>query len=181
MKLMIASDIHGSITWAEKMMEVYRAEKAEKLILLGDLLYHGPRNDLPDGYRPKEVIALLNSVKEELLCVRGNCEAEVDQMVLEFPVLADYMLLWPDRHTVFATHGHVWNTSNLPPLQKGDVLLHGHTHVPAAEECGGIVYLNPGSVSIPKNGMPHSYMIYENDTFAVRDFDGNVYLSYCLK
>ena len=182
MKLMIASDLHGSLYYAEKMKERYDVEKPERLILLGDLLYHGPRNDLPKDYNPKGVIALLNAMKENLLCVRGNCEAEVDQMVLEFPVLADYMILFLEGHMIFVTHGHTWNTKNLPPLKKGDILLHGHTHIPVMEETeGGVIYLNPGSLSIPKNNSPHSYMIYEDDTFSIRDLEGKEFLSYQLK
>lgn len=172
MKLMIASDIHGSALYCKQMLEAYDREQAEKLILLGDLLYHGPRNDLPQGYAPKEVIALLNERKEELLCVRGNCEAEVDQMVLEFPVMADYMIMYLDERMVFITHGHIHNLSNLPPLKKGDILLHGHTHVQAMTEQEGIWYLNPGSVSIPKEGNKHSYMVYEEGTYTIKSLSG---------
>ena len=136
MKLMFASDIHGSAVYARKMKELYEREGAQKLILLGDLLYHGPRNDLPEGYAPKEVIALLNGMKDELLAVRGNCDAEVDQMVLEFPVMADYAVLWLEGRMVFLTHGHHYNEQNLPMLKKGDVLIHGHTHVRAAADRG---------------------------------------------
>lgn len=172
MKLMIASDIHGSEYYCEKLLDRYREEKADKLILLGDILYHGPRNDLPKGYNPKGVIQLLNQCKEEILCVRGNCEAEVDQMVLEFSVLSDSMILYLDNRMVFATHGHVFNKENLPKLKKGDILLHGHTHVQALEEYNGYLYLNPGSVSIPKNGNEHSYMVYENATYTIKNLDG---------
>ena len=174
MKLMIASDIHGSVYYCEKLLEAYRREGAEKLLLLGDLLYHGPRNDLPKDYAPKKVIAMLNECKKELLCVRGNCEAEVDQMVLEFPVMADYAVLYLDGHIIFATHGHIYNKKNLPPFKKGDILLHGHTHVQALEKVEDYYYLNPGSVSIPKEDNVNSYMIYENHCFMIKDMDGNV-------
>lgn len=174
MKLMIASDIHGSAYYCEKMLEAYDREQADKLLILGDILYHGPRNDLPKEYAPKKVIALLNERKEQLLCVRGNCEAEVDQMVLEFPVLAEYALLYLDGHTIFATHGHIYNKQNLPPLKKGDILLHGHTHVQALEELEDYYYLNPGSVSIPKEGNMNSYMIYENHVFTIKDMEGKM-------
>lgn len=174
MKLMIASDIHGSAYYCEKLLESYEREGAEKMLLLGDLLYHGPRNDLPKEYAPKKVIAMLNEHKKELLCVRGNCEAEVDQMVLEFPVMAGYAVLYLDGHTIFATHGHLYNKNNLPPLKEGDILLHGHTHVQAAERVEDYYYLNPGSVSIPKEDNVNSYMIYENHLFAIKDMDGNV-------
>ena len=152
MNLMIASDIHGSARYCRDLLAAFDREGADRLLLLGDLLYHGPRNDLPDEYAPKEVIALLNERKSRLLCVRGNCEAEVDQMVLEFPVLADYAILWAGERMIFATHGHHHNKSAMPPLQPGDILLHGHTHIPAWERVGENLYLNPGSVSIPKEG-----------------------------
>ena len=171
MKLMIASDIHGSQYYCEQMLAAYERERAGRLILLGDLLYHGPRNDLPRGYNPKAVIALLNAAKSELLCVRGNCDAEVDQMVLEFPILSDSLLLFLDGHTIFATHGHLFHEQALPPLQKGDVLLHGHTHVPALLRRDGYVYCNPGSVSLPKENSAHSYFIYEDGAFSLRELE----------
>ena len=180
-KLMIASDVHGSAYYCEKMLERYEAENAEKLILLGDLLYHGPRNDLPKEYAPKKVIAMLNEVKDELLCVRGNCDAEVDQMVLQFPILADYMILYLEGRMVFATHGHVHNEDHLPPLKKGDILLHGHTHVQAMEEHEDHLYLNPGSVSIPKNGNENSYMVYENGVFTIKNMEGAEIRSLSIK
>lgn len=164
MKTIIASDIHGSAFYARKMIQAFRQEQADRLILLGDLLYHGPRNDLPRDYAPKEVISLLNGLKDRIFCVRGNCEAEVDQMVLPFPVLADYALLEWNQHLVFVTHGHLYNTQNPPPLQPGDILLHGHTHIPADEPWGrGNRYWNPGSVSLPKAGSVHGYMVLDED------------------
>ena len=177
---MIASDIHGSAYYCKKMLERYQEEGAERLLLLGDLLYHGPRNDLPREYAPKEVISMLNGAREELLCVRGNCDAEVDQMVLQFPILSESMLLYLDGHLVFATHGHVHNEKNLPPLKAGDVLLHGHTHVQAMEDRGDYVYLNPGSVSIPKNGNENSYMIYENGRFIIKNIEGSEIRNFVL-
>lgn len=173
MKLMIASDIHGSRSSCEKLLDAYRREQADKLLLLGDLLYHGPRNDLPPDYAPKKVIALLNEMKNDLLCVRGNCEAEVDQMVLDFPVMADYAVLFLDEHMVFATHGHIYHENALPPLKNGDILLHGHTHIPALKQNGTYFYCNPGSVSIPKDGNVPSYLIYEHECFILKDMDGN--------
>ena len=150
MKLVIASDIHGSAYYCRKLLKRLEEEKEDRLILLGDVLYHGPRNDLPKDYAPKEVIAMLNPLKEKILCVRGNCDAEVDQMVLEFPILADYGFLYEKGRMIFLTHGHVFNEKNLPMLGKGDILLHGHTHVPVCREHETYTYLNPGSVSIPK-------------------------------
>lgn len=178
MRLMIASDIHGSAYYCEKMLEAYRAEKAERLLLLGDLLYHGPRNDLPRDYAPKRVIELLNAYKNDILCVRGNCEAEVDQMVLEFPVLAEYAFVALEKGAIFMTHGHNFNESKLPPLHKGDILLNGHTHVPKCTEHEDYVYMNPGSTSIPKENSPHGYIIYENGLFLWKDFLGEIYKEY---
>lgn len=180
MKYMIASDLHGSAYYCRKMLEAFENEGAKRLILLGDLLYHGPRNDLPREYAPKEVIAMLNPRKEEILCVRGNCDTEVDQMVLEFPILADYGFLYEKGHMIFITHGHVFNEKNLPMLKKGDILLHGHTHVPVCREHEDYVYMNPGSVSIPKEGSAHSYMTYEDGVFLWKNLEGEVYQEYRL-
>ena len=174
MKWMIASDLHGSAYYCRKMLEAFEREGADRLFLLGDLLYHGPRNDLPREYAPKEVIPLLNGKREKLLCVLGNCDAEVDQMVLEFPVLADYAVLPVGRRLIYATHGHIYHVKNLPPLAPGDVLLHGHTHVPAWTEFGqGNLYLNPGSVSIPKENSPHSYMTLEGNTMQWKELESS--------
>ena len=174
MKWMIASDLHGSAYYCRKMLEAFEREEADRLFLLGDLLYHGPRNDLPREYAPKEVIPLLNGKKEKLLCVRGNCDAEGDQMVLEFPVLADYAVLPVGQRLIYATHGHIYHVKNLPPLAPGDVLLHGHTHVPAWTEFGqGNLYLNPGSVSIPKENSPHSYMTLEGNTMQWKELESS--------
>ena len=171
MKLMIASDIHGFACFCRQMLDAYKREQADRLLLLGDLLYHGPRNDLPEGYAPKEVIQMLNDMKNELLCVRGNCDTEVDQMVLSFPILADYCLLELDGRTVFATHGHHYNPQNLPPLKEGDILLNGHTHIPANQNMGTYTYMNPGSVSLPKEGSKRGYMIYDG-AFTWKALDG---------
>ncbi len=173
MKYLFASDIHGSAYYCRKLLDAFREEQAERLVLLGDLLYHGPRNDLPREYAPKEVIALLNEHKNKIYTVRGNCEAEVDQMVLEFPVMADYCILSVDGRTFYATHGHIYNQDNLPPLQEGDILIHGHTHVLKAQQMDGYILLNPGSVSIPKEGNPATYAVLENSIFTIKDFDGN--------
>ena len=164
MKLLIASDIHGSAFWCRKLMEQIEAERPDKVILLGDLLYHGPRNDLPKEYAPKEVIPMLSSLKEKILAVRGNCEAEVDQMVLPFPCMADYAVLEADGSTFYLTHGHLHTPDQLPPLQPGSIFLSGHTHIKLDTMMGDIRCLNPGSVSIPKDGS-HSCLIYENGNF----------------
>ena len=176
MKIMIASDIHGSAYYCRQLLAAFDREGAERLLLLGDILYHGPRNDLPKEYAPKEVIALLNERKQRIFCVRGNCEAEVDQMVLQFPVMADYCILPVGERMIYATHGHNHNLKALPPLQKGDILLHGHTHIPAWEQFGdGNLYLNPGSVSIPKEGSAHGYMLLEGSCLVWKDLDGAEY------
>lgn len=174
MKLMFASDIHGSAYYCRKMLEAYQAEEAGRLILLGDILYHGPRNDLPKEYAPKEVIAMLNPMKNDICAVRGNCEAEVDQMVLDFPVMADYALILYGERNLYATHGHIYNENNLPPLKNGDILIYGHTHVLKAEKREDYTLLNPGSVSIPKEGNPPSYAILEDGLFTIKGFDGTI-------
>lgn len=171
MKLMFASDIHGSALWCGKMLAAYERENPQKLCLLGDILYHGPRNDLPEGHAPKEVIKLLNPLKNDLLCVRGNCDTEVDQMVLEFPVLQDSAVIFTDGRELFLSHGHHFNPQTLPPLGGGAVLINGHTHIPKSELVGGIHCLNCGSVALPKENTPHSYMIYENDVFVWKSLD----------
>ena len=167
MKLVIASDIHGSAYWCSKLCQLVEAEKPDRLVLLGDLLYHGPRNDLPRDYAPKQVIPMLSQYKDIILAVRGNCEAEVDQMVLPFPCMADFSQLYADGVTLYLTHGHHHNPGNLPPMPEGTVFLSGHTHVKIDEICNGIRCLNPGSVSIPKDGS-HSCLIFENGNFSFR-------------
>ena len=182
MKLLFASDLHGSAYYAEKLEELIRNEAPDKTVLLGDLLYHGPRNDLPREYDPKKVTAILNGLKTQVLAVRGNCDAEVDQMVLDLPVMADYCILPAGEKLIYATHGHIYNLKNLPPLAEGDILLHGHTHIPAWTEFGqGNVYLNPGSLSIPKENSPHSYMTLEDGVFYWKDVDtGEIYRTRVL-
>jgi putative phosphoesterase len=177
MKLLICSDIHGDLSAMQNVLAAYKAEGADKILILGDLLYHGPRNDLPCGYNPKGVIELLNANRDIIMTVRGNCDTEVDQMVLSFPIMADYIYLSMDGLSVFATHGHHFNTETPPPLREGEILLHGHTHVLKSVEFGNKnFYLNPGSAALPKEGNPKTYMIYENRTFTVKDFTGNTVL-----
>ena len=176
MKLMVASDIHGSAHYCKEMLAAFDRERADRLLLLGDLLYHGPRNDLPRGYAPKEVAAMLNERKAQLLCVRGNCDAEVDQMMLDFPILAEHCILYLGGRMVFATHGHHFHKDAMPPLQPGDILLHGHTHVPAWEPVGdGRLYLDPGSVSLPKQGSTHSYLLLTEQSAVWKDLSGTPY------
>ncbi len=180
MRLFIASDIHGSAPACKKILERMEVEKPDKLVLLGDLLYHGPRNDLPEGYAPKEVIAMLNQAREKIICVRGNCEAVVDQMVLDFPVMADYIWMMDQGHQLFFTHGDVYNAHNMPALQAGDALIHGHTHVHTVQFIREVVYLNPGSVSLPKENQVPSYMMYEDGFFSIRDMQGNPLMEYAF-
>lgn len=176
MKIMIASDIHGSAYYLKMLLDRFRDYNPDRLLLLGDILYHGPRNDLPKGYSPKEVIDMLNPLADRLLCVRGNCDAEVDQMVLKFPVLADYAFIPTESADIFCTHGHIYGEDNPPPLKRGDILLCGHTHIPKYSNCGSFRYVNPGSVSIPKENSPHSYITLSGGVLSWRDIEsGNEY------
>lgn len=170
MKLLIASDIHGSAEYCRQLVEAVKRENPAKVLLLGDLLYHGPRNNLPLEYAPKEVASMLNQVKEKLLCVRGNCDTEVDQMLLDFPVLSDSALLCWEGMTIYASHGH----HDFPVMQPGDVVLSGHTHVPADYVKDEVRYLNPGSVSIPKEESWHGYMVLENGNFCWKNLSGEI-------
>ncbi len=177
MKLLICSDIHGDLESCEMMLKAFEREGADKIVLLGDILYHGPRNDLPPTYSPKSVISLLNPMRSKIVAVRGNCDAEVDQMVLDFPIMADYARLDLDGLSVFITHGHHHNTTTPPPLETGEIMLHGHTHILKIEEFGDEnFYINPGSVSLPKEGNPKSYAIYENRRFTIKELSGKVIL-----
>lgn len=176
MRIMIASDIHGSARFCRELLRAFDRERTGRLLLLGDILYHGPRNALPEEYAPPEVAEMLNARRDVLLCVRGNCDTEVDQMVLDFPIMAEYCILWSGERVVFATHGHHFNKDHLPPLGTGGILLHGHTHVPAWENCGGgNLYLNPGSVSIPKGGSSRGYMLLSENEAVWKTLDGEVF------
>lgn len=174
MKWLIASDIHGSAYWCERMLELFKREKADVLVLLGDILYHGPRNELPRDYNPKKVIALLNDFANgtpceephRILCVRGNCDAEVDQMVLDFPIMADYGVIELGGRFVYLTHGHVYGEDNPPKLRKGDILIQGHTHIQRCVEKDGVLFLNPGSVSIPKGDGYNGCIVFDDEAVA---------------
>lgn len=170
---MFASDIHGSEYYCNKMIEIFNKENADKLVLLGDLLYHGPRNPLPKDYNPTKVAEILNKNRESLLCVRGNCDADVDQMVLEFPIFADYMIIPIDKNMLFVTHGDKYNNDTPPSLKDGDFLIHGHTHVSKIEKQENYIYINPGSISMPKENTTNSYMILESRKFEIKDLNGN--------
>lgn len=175
MNLLIASDIHGSAFFMRQLAHRIEAEDPDKVILLGDLLYHGPRNALPRDYDPQEVAATLNGMAGRIIAVRGNCEAEVDQMVLDFPCMADYTTIAVDGGRVlFATHGHLWNPNALPALQGIDAFLYGHTHVKRLESRDGLLILNPGSASLPKDGS-NSYATFDGSAFATKRLeDGGV-------
>ncbi len=191
MRYIIASDIHGSEQWCSNLLKAFDKEKADKLVLLGDILYHGPRNDLPEVYLPKKVIADLNAVKDSIyICMKGNCDAEVDEMVLDFPLVPGVERIELNGVKLYATHGHRFNAegggSKLPEgFESGDVLLHGHTHIPVADRVKAgdveLTLLNPGSTSIPKGGFPNSYAVFGDDLiFTVKDFDGNRLMSVSL-
>ena len=158
MKLFIASDIHGSAYYAEIMLREFNTSGADKLVLLGDVLYHGPRNDLPADYSPKRVAEMLNKYADKILCARGNCEAEVDSLMLDFPVTSDYGVIFDGTTTMYISHGH----RTVPKMTEGTLYFTGHTHIPHDYTENGVRYLNPGSVSIPKNNSPHSAIIYDN-------------------
>ncbi len=176
MKWMIASDIHGSAYYCRLLLDAFGREQADRLLILGDLLYHGPRNPLPEGYAPMEVARMLNAVRDKIVCVHGNCDSEVDQMVLEFSITAQQAFIPFGDRMILAVHGHVMGEDDPPPLNNGDILLHGHTHIPACEDRGGWFYFNPGSVSLPKGDSPRSYIVFENNSFVWKTLDGNSFM-----
>lgn len=169
-KFIIASDIHGSAKYCKLLLDAYEKENAEKLLLLGDILYHGPRNPLPENYAPQEVARMLNGIKDKIICVRGNCDSEVDQMILDFPITPDYAAVFADGLRIYLSHGH----REVPPLCPKDVYITGHTHIPLKENAG-YIHLNPGSVSLPKEGSAHGYILYDGGVFYFKDIGGNVY------
>lgn len=173
MKYMIVSDIHGSAYYTEKVIHLFESHHCDWMILLGDILYHGPRNPLPEGHDPKIVVSLLNPYASKIIAVRGNCDAEVDQMLLEFPCLGDYALIVDNNITLFATHGHIYHEDRLPKLHK-NIFLYGHTHLWTLKKAGNLVICNPGSVSLPKENRPNTYAIYENECISIYDLNGNL-------
>ena len=181
MKWFVASDIHGSEKYCRQMLSAFEREGADRLLLLGDLLYHGPRNDLPEGYAPKAVIELLNGQKGKVISIRGNCDAQVDQMVLDFPILADYCMIETAGRLIFVTHGHEYGSRQSLPLAPGDILLCGHTHVPSLQVKDEGIYMNPGSVSLPKEASWHGYMVIENGVFLWKDLEGKEFMRHVLK
>ncbi len=174
MKIFFVSDIHGSIYYAKKAIECFDYEEADYMVILGDILYHGARNPLPLKHNPKEVIALLNGFKDRIIAVRGNCDSEVDEMVLEFPIMATYSNILYKNRRIFLTHGHIYNEENLPRLGVGDVFIYGHTHIPVAKKEEDIYIVNPGSITFPKENNPNSYCILEDNIFRIKDLEGNM-------
>lgn len=181
MKIFVISDMHGSKYFLEKAMKCYEEEKADYILILGDQMYHGPRNPLPEEYNPKDVAEILNRYKDKIIAVRGNCDSEVDQMLLDFPIMGDYSTLFYKGKRIFATHGHIYSEDNLPKINKGDIFIYGHTHIPVAKEEAGIIILNPGSTSLPKNGNLNSYGIFDEDMFYVKSLDKEIIKSIKLK
>ena len=181
MKLFFISDIHGSVFYLNKALDKFKEENADYIIILGDILYHGARNPLPKEYNPKGVIEIINNYANRIIAVRGNCDSEVDQMVLDFPIMADYSIIFYNDRRLFLTHGHIYNENNLPKLMAGDVFIYGHTHIPKAEKVGNIYVINPGSITFPKENNPHSYGVLEDNIFRIKDFEGSVYKEINIK
>ncbi len=175
MKLVFISDIHGSLKYAQKAIEIFNKEKGDYLIILGDILYHGPRNPLPEEYNPKEVANLLNEYWDKIIAVRGNCDSEVDAMIIKFPIMADYSIILHENRRFFITHGHIYNEKDKPNISTGDVLIHGHTHIPIIKEVDGIHIINPGSITYPKENNPHSYGVLENSGFSIKTIEGECF------
>ncbi|NRF32557.1 phosphodiesterase [Vibrio coralliilyticus] len=181
MELFFASDLHGSLPATEKMLSQFDQFGAETLVLLGDILNHGPRNPVPEGYNPPAVAERLNQYAQKIIAVRGNCDSEVDQMLLSFPMMMDYAwVLLESGHRLFVTHGHLYNTDKRPPLKRGDVIAHGHTHVPVAKWHGEQVIFNPGSVTFPRSGFEPSFGVYEEGVLKAVTFDNQVLASIRL-
>lgn len=172
MKYIIFSDIHGSASRLKKILHIFEQENCDQMIILGDILYHGPRNDLPEGHAPKEVVQLLNAHKDQIICVRGNCEAEVDQMVLQFPCMDTYVRLIEGHQTLFLTHGHHYHPENLPTLKEGDIFFYGHTHLWELNQKQGVYICNPGSISLPKQNRPATYAIYDEGKISIYTLEG---------
>ena len=172
MKILFLSDIHGMAPTLEKVLAHADKLNADRLVILGDVLYHGPRNGVPDRYNPPAAVEMLNARKDMILAVRGNCDAEVDQMLLNFPIMADYAEFYSDTQRFFFTHGHLWNEKNLPDIPAGTILAHGHTHIPVLKTlANGITIFNPGSISLPKEDFPQSFGFYDGKNLTVRRLD----------
>lgn len=174
MKLLVISDIHGSLFYLKRVIEIFEKNKYDKILILGDELYHGPRNPLPKEYNPKEVVEILNKYKNKIIAVRGNCDSEVDQMVLKYPITADYnMILWEDKK-IFLTHGHIYNIDNPLPIEENDIMIYGHFHIPLIEKRDSRIFLNPGSISLPKGDSKNSFGVFEDGKFYIKDMEENI-------
>lgn len=174
MKLFFISDIHGSIYYLNQALERYSVEDADYIIILGDILYHGARNPLPKDYDPKGVIGILNNYSDRIIAVRGNCDSEVDEMVLDFPIMSTYSSVLYNNKRLFLTHGHVYNEDNMVSLKEGSAFIYGHTHILRAEKKDNIYFINPGSITLPKENNPNTYGLLEDNTFKIKDLDGNI-------
>lgn len=181
MKLFFMSDIHGSLYYLKKAIEAFQREKADYIIILGDELYHGPRNSLTKEYNTKETANLLNEYKDKIIAVRGNCDSDVDQMMLKYPMMSDYNIILYENKKLFITHGHIYNKTNLPNLTKDDVFIYGHTHIPLIEKADGIIFINPGSISLPKGGYENSYGVLEDMIFTIKTFDNKIIISNSIE
>lgn len=181
MKYLLVSDIHGSFYYASKAIEAFNLHKCDKILLMGDILYHGPRNELPKDYNPKKVIELLNSYKDKIITCRGNCDAEVDQMVLDFPITCDMQIINEKDYSIYMSHGHIFNPDNLPLMNDGDIFIFGHIHVPKMYEQQNKFILNPGSISLPKENSANSYGILEDKNFKLFDIEHNLIEEFSLK
>ena len=179
MKLIIASDIHGSASYCELLLKRFKEEQADRMLLLGDILYHGPRNPMPEQYDTKKTFTMLNEHKDKIISVKGNCDSEVDQMVLEFPIMAEYTMLEVNGLTIYASHGHTISESDPLPFNNHEILICGHTHVPVCSEHDNFIFMNPGSVGLPKENTPHSYMILEDRTFTWKDLETGEAFAEC--
>lgn len=175
MKLFFISDIHGSAYYLSKALDIYDKENADYIVILGDALYHGARNPLPKEYNPKKVAELLNTYKNNIIAVRGNCDSEVDQMVLNYPLMSEYSTILYNGKRLFLTHGHIYNKNNLPNINSGDILISGHTHIPVIEKLNNILFINPGSITFPKENTPHCYGILSENLFKIKTLEGETF------
>ena len=171
---MVISDIHGSLFYLKKVIEIFEKNNYDKILILGDELYHGPRNPLPKEYNPKEAAELWNRYKNKIIAVRGNCDSEVDQMVLNFPITADYNMIFWENKKIFMTHGHIYDIDSPLPMEDGDIMIYGHFHIPIIQRKNEKMFLNPGSISLPKENNPNSFGVFENGSFYIKDMEENI-------
>ncbi|KJY81699.1 phosphodiesterase [Vibrio galatheae] len=178
MKLFFASDLHGSLPATQRMLAEFERSGAQTLVLLGDILNHDPRNPVPEGYNPPAVSELLNQYGEKIIAVRGNCDSEVDQMLLSFPMMMDYAwVLLESGQRLFLTHGHLYHSGHRPALKQGDIIAHGHTHIPVAKLDGQQYIFNPGSITFPRDGFSASYGVLDQSELKVVTFEDEILAS----